>query len=168
MANLEIKVLHDLPGILVLEIAGAMDTSTFTRMMEVANPYLERGVKRFVLEVSRLSYVNSLGLAWLYKNAEECGRAGGGIVLVKCPKKVKGVLDALGMAAEFRFAEGLEVGLWIFKVALPKPAVPVPTPDPGPSPRIAPASTATPPPPSPIPPPPRRTPDEPPPLPTDA
>lgn len=141
MATLDIKILWDLDEIVVFEMVGAMDTTTFTRMMEAAKPFLDKGVRRFVLEVSRLTYINSLGLAWLYKNAEDCNTAGGGIVLVKCPAKVKGVLDALGMTPEFKLAEGLETGLRHFKAALPKgPTVAPPAPAAAAPPATAPAT----------------------------
>ncbi len=161
----EFMEIPGLPSASVVTLTGSIDARTviaFKSQMESAK---ERGIRGFVLDMERVTYVNSTGLSYLISLADSGDPARPGLALAKVQAKVQVVIDMMGLGTLFKFCSTVEEGIQVIKGSAP-PATPpapprAPTPAPLPSPEKPPDLPATPPPvrrvstplPSPVPPP---------------
>jgi stage II sporulation protein AA (anti-sigma F factor antagonist) len=87
-------------------LAGAIDASTVIKFQAELEKLKDEGVRRFLLDMEGIRYVNSTGLGSLVKLADGLEREGGVIVLMRIHPKVKVVFDMLGLNAFFRIFDG--------------------------------------------------------------
>lgn len=83
--------------VFLAELAGSIDASTVHIFQQELEKARRQGVNKLVLDVSKIKYVNSTGLGSLVKYADAFRAAGGGLVLLKVPPKVKIVIEMLGL-----------------------------------------------------------------------
>jgi len=84
-------------------LAGAIDASTVIKFQaELDKLKHEEGVRRFLLDMEGIRYVNSTGLGSLVKLADGLEKDGGVIALMRIHPKVKVVFDMLGLNAFFK------------------------------------------------------------------
>jgi anti-anti-sigma factor len=83
--------------VFLAELSGSIDASTVDKFQEELQKARKQGVSRLVLDVAGIKYVNSTGLGSLVKFADTFRSAGGGLVLLKVPPKMKIVIEMLGL-----------------------------------------------------------------------
>jgi len=83
--------------VFLAELVGSIDASTVHIFQQELEKARRQGVNKLVLDVSKIKYVNSTGLGSLVKYADAFRSAGGGLVLLKVPPKVKIVIEMLGL-----------------------------------------------------------------------
>ncbi len=81
----------------IAEVAGVIDGTTVPKFQESMEDVRRKGVRRLVLDMSRVRYVNSTGLGELVKYNDKFEAAGGGLALAKVTAKVKIVMEMLGL-----------------------------------------------------------------------
>jgi anti-sigma B factor antagonist len=95
----------------VAELSGAIDGNTVPDFQQMLEKVKTEGVRRLVLDMSKIKYVNSTGLGSLVKYADSFKNSGGGMALIKVPAKVKIVIEMLGLNAFFDICPGLAEAL---------------------------------------------------------
>ncbi|MDF1663549.1 MAG: anti-sigma factor antagonist, partial [Planctomycetota bacterium] len=110
MAGLQIKFrpLDKESAMALAELTGVIDGQTIPKFQSTLDEYQKKGIKRLILDMSKISYVNSTGLGSLVKYAEVFENAGGGLALLKLPAKVRIVIEMLGLKSFFSVCETLE------------------------------------------------------------
>ena len=83
--------------VFLAELVGSIDASTVHIFQQELEKARRQGVSKLVLDISKIKYVNSTGLGSLVKYADAFRSAGGGLVLLKVPPKVKIVIEMLGL-----------------------------------------------------------------------
>jgi anti-anti-sigma factor len=113
MAGLEIKLTQiqgdDLSAL--AEMTGAIDGNTVPNFQQTLEEIKTKGIRRLVLDMSKIKYVNSTGLGSLVKYADTFKQSGGGMALIKVPAKVKIVIEMLGLNAFFDICPDLDAAL---------------------------------------------------------
>jgi len=95
----------------VAELSGAIDGNTVPDFQQMLEKVKTEGVRRLILDMSKIKYVNSTGLGSLVKYADSFKNSGGGMALIKVPAKVKIVIEMLGLNAFFDICPGLAEAL---------------------------------------------------------
>jgi anti-anti-sigma factor len=112
-AGLEIKLTtiagDDLSALAAM--TGAIDGNTVPSFQATLEEIKTKGIRRLVLDMSKIKYVNSTGLGSLVKYADTFKSTGGGMALIKVPAKVKIVIEMLGLNAFFDICTDLESAL---------------------------------------------------------
>ena len=145
MSELDIQFseLDEAPGIHFSELSGAIDASTVHIFQNQLEDARKRGVTKLIMDISKIKYVNSTGLGSLVKYADTFKAAGGGVVLLRVPAKVKIVIEMLGLHEFFEMVSSEQEAIGVFGVAgaapaKVEPAKPEPAPAPKPKPKPAP------------------------------
>lgn len=98
----DVRELGHIPAAVLVSMAGAIDASTVVNFQSTLENLQLKGVKRFILDMEGIKYVNSTGLGSLVRLADQLESDGGGFALVKIHPKVKVVFDMLGLNAFFK------------------------------------------------------------------
>jgi anti-sigma B factor antagonist len=127
MAGLDIKLnnIDNEDSAALAEMTGAIDGNTVPSFQSTLEEIKTRGIRRLVLDMSKIKYVNSTGLGSLVKYADSFKSSGGGMALIKVPAKVKIVIEMLGLNAFFDICTDLNAALEALKnagTAEPAPA----------------------------------------------
>ncbi|MGE0713249.1 MAG: anti-sigma factor antagonist [Planctomycetota bacterium] len=93
------------------EMTGAIDGNTVPSFQATLEEIKTKGIRRLVLDMSKIKYVNSTGLGSLVKYADTFKSTGGGMALIKVPAKVKIVIEMLGLNAFFDICADLQGAL---------------------------------------------------------
>src|SRR5438552_4102684 len=103
MAGLEwqLKPIEGEDSATLAEMSGAIDGNTVPSFQQMLEEIKSKGVRKLVLDMSKIKYVNSTGLGSLVKYADTFKSTGGGMALIKVPAKVKIVIEMLGLNAFF-------------------------------------------------------------------
>ncbi|MBI3725283.1 anti-sigma factor antagonist [bacterium] len=128
MAGLEwqLKPIDGEDAATLAEMSGAIDGNTVPSFQQMLEEIKSKGVRRLVLDMSKIKYVNSTGLGSLVKYADSFKSSGGGMALIKVPAKVKIVIEMLGLNAFFAICADLPQAL----TALEKAGTAAPAPAP--------------------------------------
>src|SRR5688572_2423545 len=85
----------------IAEMNGVIDGTTVGKFQESLEDCFKRGVRKLVVDMSKVRYVNSTGLGAIVKYNDRLKGAGGGLALAKVTPKVKIVIEMLGLQAFF-------------------------------------------------------------------
>ena len=83
-------------GITTIELRGRLDTTSAPILQVRLVELIESGMHRFVLDLSQVDYVNSLGLRVLLIAAKRLSLVGGSIVLCGVQPTVRENFEAVG------------------------------------------------------------------------
>ena len=92
----------------VCRLTGVIDTSTFPNFQSSLYRFRRLGIKRLVLDMEDISYVNSLGFSILIKHGKLFKNDSGEVVLARMQPKVEMVADVLGLGECLRVFPTLE------------------------------------------------------------
>src|SRR5271169_820223 len=67
----------------IAELSGAIDGNTVPDFQQMLEKVKTEGVRRLILDMSKIKYVNSTGLGSLVKYADSFKNSGGGMALIK-------------------------------------------------------------------------------------
>ena len=110
-------------------MAGVIDASTVTLFQERLEQVRKDGVNKLILDISKIKYVNSTGLGSLVKFSDAFREAGGGIVLVRVPGKVRIVVEMLGLHEFFEMCATEQEAVSLLMGAPAKPVSAPPEPE---------------------------------------
>ena len=95
--GLEIR-LKELNEIVVIELVGNLDTNTAPTAEKEINEYIEKGIKKIVINLKETGYVSSAGLRIFLATAKKMTATGGAVKLC-CPNEVvQEILDISGFS----------------------------------------------------------------------
>ncbi len=98
----EVVRIPDIENAARVSLSGAIDASTVITFQTELDKLKKNGVRRFLLDMAGIRYVNSTGLGSLVKLADGLENEGGLITLMQIHPKVKVVFDMLGLNAFFK------------------------------------------------------------------
>jgi len=112
-------------GACTVTLKGPLDARTVMSFKADVAKLQERGVSRFILDMSDVKFVNSTGLSYLINLSESQGEGGQAVTLVGVQPKVKIVFDTMSVADFFRTAPSVNAAIQALqKEPKPKPAPP--------------------------------------------
>jgi anti-anti-sigma factor len=98
----EVSRIEDMDSTARVALSGAIDASTVITFQSELDKLKKEGIRRFLLDMAGIRYVNSTGLGSLVKLADGLENEGGMIALMQIHPKVKVVFDMLGLNAFFK------------------------------------------------------------------
>lgn len=101
----------DLEGVSLLALDGGLDHSNTDRFVETMDRLLGEGTSRVVLDLERLTYVSSWGLAALVRVHHHYAARGGRIAFANLHTTVAGLLRLSHMDRFFDLYENVEAAL---------------------------------------------------------
>ena len=111
-------------GACTVTLKGPLDARTVMSFKADVAKLQERGVSRFILDMSDVKFVNSTGLSYLINLSESQGEGGQAVTLVGVQPKVKIVFDTMSVADFFRTAPSVNAAIQALqKEPKPKPAM---------------------------------------------
>ncbi len=99
------------PRAALVELDGSFDRTTVATFKQAADQIRGRGVNQAVLDMSKITYVNSTGLAALVNFSQTFRQSGGQLVCFDVPPRVARLIDMLGLDDYFPVAAGLKAAL---------------------------------------------------------
>ncbi|MEK7484470.1 MAG: tetratricopeptide repeat protein [Planctomycetota bacterium] len=107
---LEIKEVscEEIPQTICLELIGAINATSVVPFHEEVESFQKKGYCRFILEMSKLIYINSTGVSTLVNISDAVTLVEGKIILVNPHPKSKVVFKMLGLDEFFQIFETVE------------------------------------------------------------
>jgi anti-sigma B factor antagonist len=106
--TVDVREIKGIPETALVTAEGAVDFQTGARFRERIETALSSGLRRIILDLDGLTYINSSGLATLI-NLASAGRAGAPtLVLLRVRPRIKVLIDLLRLDGLFRFCHTLE------------------------------------------------------------
>jgi len=100
----------------VISLTGSIDATTNQQFEDELTEILTKGVKRVILLLSGIKYINSTGLGTIVKCVDTFREAGGDIKMVAIPTKVIALFEMLGLLALFETFDTIEEAIDSFAV----------------------------------------------------
>jgi len=91
-----------------LALRGYLDAHTVNDFESFMDESIEKGMHRFLLDVSELNYISSAGIGAIMSLTQRLRRAEGELVLFRPSEKVFKILDKLGFTKIFRLAQSAD------------------------------------------------------------
>jgi anti-sigma B factor antagonist len=107
-----------------ISLTGSIDATTNQQFEEELTEILTQGVKKIILMLSGIKYINSTGLGTIVKCVDTFREAGGDIKMVAIPTKVIALFEMLGLLALFETFDTLEEAISSFTEVVEGEAVP--------------------------------------------
>jgi len=114
---MKIEVKERTPGVSVVALAGEVDMSTSPRVREVLLPCFGQGTSHVVVDLSRVSYIDSSGIATLVEGLQLSRRGGIRFTLVGVSSSVDAVFELAYLKDVFEMAPGMDE---LFQGELPR------------------------------------------------
>ena len=99
----------------VISLTGSIYASTNQQFEEELTEILTKGVKKVILFLNGIKYINSTGLGTIVKCVDTFREAGGDIKMVAIPTKVIALFEMLGLLALFETYDTIEEAVGSFK-----------------------------------------------------
>ena len=89
MAGLEVamKPVDGDPTAIIAELTGVLDGTTVAQFQDAVDDSFKRGVRKLVIDIAKVRYVNSTGLGAIVKYNDRLKAGGGGLALCKVPSR---------------------------------------------------------------------------------
>lgn len=101
----------------LVELRGELEVESCRSARKEFRTLLESPHRRFLLDMGRLTFIDSAGLGMLVRFLRRVRDAGGGLVLVRANPSVRKLFRMTGLDALFAFAEDHEEGLLLMNRA---------------------------------------------------
>lgn len=122
--GIETQDVDGVPGACRIALKGPLDARTVVGFKSDIYTLQQRGVKRFILDMTDVKYVNSTGLSFLINLSESAGEGLQAVTLVGVQPKVKIVFDTMSVSDFFRTAPSVAAAIHgLRKEPAPKPAM---------------------------------------------
>lgn len=101
--SLQVEPIRDHPDAAKVVLDGSIDPKTVTRFRDDIMALHAKGTRRFLIDCSRLSYVNSSGLASMLNLAGTVKPNGGAVALAALDNKIHVIFKMMGILELFQF-----------------------------------------------------------------
>jgi anti-anti-sigma factor len=112
--RVNIETSPSMPNLKIITIDGSFDAFTSKQVDEKVLPIIEREQSNFILNLSDLIYLSSMGILRLLKYLASMTDQKRLLKLVKPPEHVYGTLVAAGIAKYFDMYDSLEAAMGSF------------------------------------------------------
>ena len=103
--------LSEQDGIQVLQIKDLLSEHANREIIKAIEQKLNEGFASFVVDLSDIEYMNSVGLNFLLTMRARSKENGGGLVVANVSEKVKSLLDMTKLTPMFRMSSSVEHAL---------------------------------------------------------
>ena len=107
MVTIDIKPAHDIPNLTIITIKGKFDISTSKHVDEKVLSLMEKGEQDFILDVSDLEYLSSIGMMSLTKYQLLLTKKKRLLKLIKPPKPIYDVMATFGFTKRFEMYDSV-------------------------------------------------------------
>jgi len=118
---------HDVDGVAGacrIVLKGPLDARTVVGFKSDIYGLQQRGIQRFILDMTEVKYVNSTGLSFLINLSESAGEGLQAVTLVGVQPKVKIVFDTMSVSDFFKTAPSVAAAIQGLRQSpAPKPAM---------------------------------------------
>jgi anti-sigma B factor antagonist len=101
--SLQVEPIRDHPDAIKVVLDGSIDPKTVTRFRDDMMALHAKGAKRFLVDCSRLTYINSSGLASILNLAGTVKPKGGAVALAALDSKILVIFKMMGIIELFQF-----------------------------------------------------------------
>lgn len=101
--TLQVEPIRDHPDACKIVLDGSIDPKTVTRFRDDMMALHAKGTKRFLVDCTRLTYVNSSGLASMLNLAGTVKPKGGAVALAALDSKILVIFKMMGIVELFQF-----------------------------------------------------------------
>ena len=112
--RINIETAPSIPNLKIITIGGSFDTITSKQVDEKVLPIIEHEKSNFILNLSNLIYLSSVGLLRLIKYVTSTSNQEQLLKLVKPPKHIYSTFVAAGLAKYFDMYDSLEEAISSF------------------------------------------------------
>lgn len=95
--SLDINLI-EIKDVVVLELAGDLDTNTVPDAEKMITKFLDSGTKKMIFNLENTNYVSSAGLRIFFTTAKKITSSGGAIKLCSPNEVVQEILDISGFS----------------------------------------------------------------------
>src|SRR5262245_4361494 len=106
--RIDVKAVAGAGDAVRVALAGPLDARSVLAFKSEIAALQGRGMKRFILDMSEVKYVNSTGLSFLINLSDSLGPGKPAVTLVGVQPKVKIIIDTMGVADFFKTASTVE------------------------------------------------------------
>ena len=92
----------------VLKVQNLLSEFENKKMLAATQPFLDKGNAKFVVDLSRVDYMNSVGLNFLIKLKKRTKKVGGGMAVVNASDKVLHLLKITKLTQLFKLTDSIE------------------------------------------------------------
>ncbi|NCO32700.1 MAG: STAS domain-containing protein [Armatimonadetes bacterium] len=92
----------------VVQLEGFIDSHTFPEFESMLNASLERGARRFLLNMRGLNYINSTGLGLLMSVYRQVRQESGDLAVAQMSEKITNIFNLLGFSRIIKSFPGEE------------------------------------------------------------
>lgn len=125
--GIEVREVDGVAGAAQVVLKGPLDARSVVSFQAEVRRQQERGVKRFILDMNDVKYVNSTGLSCLINLSESLGEGKQAVTLVGVQPKVRIVFDTMSVSDFFRSAPSVAAAIQdLRKEPAPRPPAPAP------------------------------------------
>jgi len=122
--GIDAQAVDGVAGACAVTLKGPLDARTVMSFKADIARLQERGVSRFILDMSDVKFVNSTGLSYLINLSESLGEGRQAVTLVGVQPKVRIVFDTMSVGDFFRTAPSVNAAIQALqKEPKPKPAM---------------------------------------------
>lgn len=106
--QLELKSLEREPGIVVISLAGPLDTNTYRILEDHIEAVVREGGAKFVnLDLGGVHYISSMGVRAVLKSMKTMKAQGGGLSMMNLQPQIKKVFEILHAVPSLRIFASL-------------------------------------------------------------
>jgi anti-sigma B factor antagonist len=91
--SLSVKVEERAPGYYTVYLDGKLDTETYSICENIIGPLLEEPVDGLLLDMSKLSYISSMGIRVIFKVRKVIETAGGSVMMANLQPQIAKVIE---------------------------------------------------------------------------
>ena len=122
--GIETHEIEGVAGACRIALKGPLDARTVVAFKSDIYGLQQRGIKRFILDMTDVKYVNSTGLSFLINLSESAGEGLQAVTLVGVQPKVKIVFDTMSVSDFFKTAPSVAAAIQGLRQSpAPKPAL---------------------------------------------
>ena len=112
--TIQLQRIEDVPGCLVLYLAGYIDTYTANNFQKRVAKAIEAGFISLIFHIAELNFVSSTEIGCYTAFLKAVKPLGGDLVLLEMPPKVYEVYQLLGFSQFFNITEDIEEAVALF------------------------------------------------------
>ncbi len=105
---INIQDLQAVPNAAIVTVSGSIDFYTVGGFRKEIESAQAQGVKKFIIDMDGVSYINSTGISIIINLAGAGGTEAPALVLLKVPPRIRAIFDLLKLGPLLKFFETLE------------------------------------------------------------
>ena len=106
--------IHQHQTIQVLKIESLLNEMSNNEILQDVQSYIEKGFNKFVIDLSDLSFMNSVGLNFLLSMMRNSKKSGGHLALANANDQIIGLLEITKLKQLFNLKPSVETALQEF------------------------------------------------------